>query len=61
MTTVARNVEDEQRRAWADYVGRLRGLTGAEYDHAEQEAWDELQDALRDLRGEPGSPHRALG
>jgi hypothetical protein len=61
MTTVARTLEEEQRRAWADYVARLRGLTGAEYDRAEQEAWDDLQHALRTLRGEPGSSHRALG
>jgi hypothetical protein len=61
MTTVAHNVEDEQRRAWGDYVERLRGLTGAEYDRAEQEAWDDLQHALRPLGGEPGSPRRALG
>jgi hypothetical protein len=61
MTTVARSVEDEQRRAWGDYVARLRGLTGAEYDRAEQQAWDELQVALRELGGEPGSRPRALG
>ena len=49
MAILARNVEDEQRRAWRDYADRLRGLEGAEYDEAEDAAWQELQDTLRDL------------
>jgi hypothetical protein len=51
MPTIARTAEEEQRRAWADYADRLRGLEGAEYDHAEEEAWDELQAALREVAG----------
>ena len=51
MPTVARNIEDEQRRAWDDYADRLRGLEGAEYDRAEAEAWEELQTVLRELEG----------
>jgi hypothetical protein len=43
-----------QRQMWADYLERLRGLEGAEYDRAEQEAWQELQEALAAARGEPG-------
>jgi hypothetical protein len=53
MMTVA-DTEDQQRRIWADYLERLRGLEGAEYDQAEQEAWQELQAALAAARGEPG-------
>ena len=55
MPTVARNIEDEQRRAWDDYADRLRGLEGADYERAEEEAWQELQAALRDLPG-PAAP-----
>jgi len=36
------------RLAWSEYAERLQGLEGAEYDHAEQEAWDRLQAALDD-------------
>jgi hypothetical protein len=46
--------EELQRRMWADYLERLRGLEGADYDRAEQEAWQELQEALAAARGEPG-------
>lgn len=53
MTTAARNAEDVQRRAWADYADRLRGLEGAEYDDAENDAWEELQTALREAGAEP--------
>lgn len=49
MTTVMPNVEQETRRAWALYADRLRGLEGEEYDAAEQDAWEELQSALRAL------------
>jgi hypothetical protein len=49
MPTVARNIAEEQRRAWDEYAERLRGLEGEEYDRAEQEAWDELQAALREI------------
>jgi hypothetical protein len=40
------------QQAWQDYADRLRGLEGEEYDRAEQEAWEELQAALREARGE---------
>lgn len=55
MTTVTPNVEQETRRAWAQYADRLRGLDGGEYDAAEQDAWDELQTALQAL-GAPVAP-----
>ncbi len=49
MTTVTPNLEHETRRAWGDYADRLRGLEGAEYDEAEQEAWAHLQATLQAL------------
>ena len=55
MPTAARNIEDEQRRAWDDYADRLRGLEGADYERAEEEAWQELQATLRHLSG-PAAP-----
>jgi hypothetical protein len=55
------DTEDQQRRIWADYLERLRGLEGAEYDRAEQEAWQELQTALATARGEPGPVDDAVG
>ena len=61
MPTIASIAEDEQRRAWADYADRLRGLEGAEYDRAEQEAWEELQVALREVPGASTPPRRDVG
>ena len=49
MTTVAGNLEQETRRAWSDYAESLRGLEGAEYDQAEEAAWDQLQTTLQAL------------
>ena len=49
MTTVTPNLEHETRRAWSDYADRLHGLEGAEYDRAEQEAWEHLQATLHAL------------
>ena len=46
MTTVTGNLEQETRRAWAEYAESLRGLDGEEYDRAEEAAWDELQATL---------------
>lgn len=62
MTTVAHNVEDERRRAWSDYADRLRGLEGAEYDQAEQEAWEALRSTLVEIgAGEPSPTDPAVG
>jgi hypothetical protein len=55
-----RTVLDEQQ-AWQDYADRLRGLEGAEYDRAEEAAWEELQAALREARGEATSEHDTVG
>lgn len=61
MPTVANTVEQERRQAWHDYAERLRGLDGADYERVEAEAWEELQEALREL-GEPSvRADRALG
>jgi hypothetical protein len=51
MTTVTPDVQHETRRAWRDYADSLRGLEGADYDRAEQEAWDHLQATLHALGG----------
>jgi hypothetical protein len=37
---------EETRRAWDAYAEATRGLEGAEYDRAEAEAWQHLQDVL---------------
>jgi len=49
MTTVARDLEEEKRRAWDEYAESVRDLQGAEYDEAEQAAWTRLQEALTAL------------
>jgi hypothetical protein len=41
-----RELDDDKRRAWDAYRERLLELTGAEYDDAERESWDELQAQL---------------
>ncbi len=46
MATVTPHLQQETRRAWADYSERVRGLEGSEYDRVEQEAWEELQATL---------------
>ncbi len=49
MATVTPHLEQETRRAWSDYADRLRGLEGADYDRAEEEAWAQLQATLQAL------------
>lgn len=49
MTTVTPHLQQETRRAWDDYADALRGLEGAEYDRAEEEAWTRLQATLQTL------------
>ena len=36
-------LEERTREAWQRYAERVRDLTGAEYERAEHESWDELQ------------------
>ena len=52
MPTVTQTSEMQTRRAWTEYAASLDGLEGAEYETAEQEAWERLQDALRQLEGD---------
>ena len=42
-----RELDAGTRQAWSIYNERLRELTGAEYERAESESWDELQTELR--------------
>lgn len=37
------------REAWSAYREQLAELDGAEYEAAEQESWDQLQDRLREI------------
>ena len=48
-TEKLRELDAGTRRAWAAYSDRLRELTGAEYEQAERESWEELQGELRSL------------
>jgi hypothetical protein len=48
---ILRELEKDTRHAWAHYQGRLRELTGAEYERVEAESWDELQSELERLDG----------
>jgi hypothetical protein len=41
--------EARVRDAWTAYRDRLVSLEGAEYDAAEQESWERLQGALREI------------
>ncbi len=46
---ILRELEKDTRDAWEHYQGRLRELTGAEYERAEAESWAELQSELERL------------
>jgi hypothetical protein len=56
MATVTPQLEQETRRAWAEYAESLQGLEGAEYDRAEQDAWEQLQASLDALGAGAGAP-----
>jgi hypothetical protein len=43
-------LDDEERHAWSGYRERLRDLTGAAYEEAEDDCWQELQRELQALR-----------
>jgi hypothetical protein len=55
VTTIAhdadklREIDADTRRAWSAYSDRLRELSGEEYEHAEDESWEELQIELSRL------------
>jgi hypothetical protein len=42
-----RELEADTRQAWSKYSGRLRELTGEEYERVEPESWTELQTELQ--------------
>jgi hypothetical protein len=42
-------LDDDTRQAWSAYQDRLRELSGDEYELAERESWDELQNELTRL------------
>jgi cell division septum initiation protein DivIVA len=48
-TELLQGLDEEMRLAWIAYSDRLRELSGAEYERAEAESWDELQSELRRL------------
>jgi hypothetical protein len=55
MTTIAyrtdklRELEDDERRAWGTYREALRERTGEDYERAEHDSWEQLQDELQRL------------
>ena len=44
-----KELETDTRQAWEHYQGRLRELTGDDYERAEATSWDELQSELQRL------------
>jgi hypothetical protein len=55
MTTFAPNqdtLDERTREAWSAYRDQLTDLHGREYDVAEVDSWDRLQDALRDIEAD---------
>ena len=55
MTTIAagteklREIDADIRQAWQEYHEYLHDLTGQDYEDAEPEAWELLQDELHDI------------
>ena len=48
-TDKLRKLDDDERQAWSSYREGLRELSGAEYEHAEDESWEQLQRKLRSV------------
>lgn len=44
-----RELDADTRRAWDDYAEALRELAGDEYELAEHDSWERLQEELRGL------------
>jgi len=60
MTTFAPHdsaLDERTRQAWSTYRDGLSGLAGREYDAAEAEAWERLQDALGQIEADRAAPH----
>jgi hypothetical protein len=45
-------IDVHTREAWADYNEELRELKGRDYEEAEDQSWDRLQQRLKQLDGE---------
>lgn len=45
-------IVERTRDAWQRYADELRDLSGAEYETAEREAWERLQETLADAHAE---------
>lgn len=48
-TDKLRQLDDDERQAWSSYREALRQLSGEEYEHAEDESWQQLQRKLRSV------------
>jgi hypothetical protein len=60
MTTFAPHdpqLDERTREAWSTYRDQLADLTGRDYDTAEAEAWDRLQDALGTIEADRAASH----
>jgi hypothetical protein len=60
MTTYAphdRALDERTLQAWSAYRDRLADLTGRDYDDAEAEAWDRLQDSLGEIDADRAASH----
>ena len=45
-------LDQREREAWATYTETLRDLQGKDYEDAEDESWDRLQNTLKQLEEE---------
>ena len=45
-------IDVRTREAWADYTEELRELKGRDYEEAEDQSWDRLQQRLKQLDDE---------
>ena len=45
-------IDVRTRDAWADYTEELRELKGRDYEEAEDQSWDRLQQRLKQLDDE---------
>ena len=60
MTTFAPHdgaLHERTRQAWSTYRDGLADRSGRDYDDAEAEAWDRLQDALNGIEADRAAPH----
>ena len=46
------DIDARTRQAWATYNDGLRELRGRDYEDAEDQSWDRLQETLRQLEEE---------